>query len=49
MRLIPNGWLYNMSGTKGIELQLKSGRVVRIGSANPEELAREVSLRLRSG
>jgi hypothetical protein len=49
IRLIPHGWLYNISGTKGIEMQLKSGRVVRIGSANPEELAREVSLRLRSG
>lgn len=49
IRLIPNGWLYNVSGTKGIEIQLKTGRVVRIGSVNPEELARVVSLRLRSG
>lgn len=49
VRLIPNGWLYNISGTKGIELQLKSGRVARIGSADPEGLARAVSLRLRSG
>lgn len=49
VRLIPNGWLYNISGTKGIELRLKTGRVVRIGSTNPEELNRAVSLRLRSG
>ncbi len=43
IRMIPNGWLYNVSGTKGIELRLTSGRVVRIGSAKPEELARAVA------
>lgn len=42
VRIMPKGWLYNMSGTKGVELQLKSGRVVRIGSSNPEELAKVV-------
>lgn len=43
IRMIPNGWLYNVSGMKGIELRLTSGRVVRIGSAKPEELARAVA------
>ena len=46
VRIIPGGWLYNISGTKGIEMQLKSGRLVRIGSANPEGLARGVTARI---
>ncbi|MBL7852255.1 MAG: hypothetical protein JNN04_15235 [Cyclobacteriaceae bacterium] len=46
IRYIPGGMLYNISGTKGIELQLKGGRRVRIGSTNPEGLAREVELNL---
>jgi hypothetical protein len=42
IRWIPNGWLYNVRGTKGIEIKLKKGRVARIGSADPEGLARAV-------
>ncbi len=42
IRYIPGGRLYNISGTKGIELQLKTGRVARIGSADPVGLARAV-------
>jgi hypothetical protein len=38
IRLIPNGWLYNLGGLKGVELALVSGRVVRIGSATPGAL-----------
>lgn len=49
IRWIPRGWLYNISGTRGIEIQLKSGRVVRIGSTNPEELARAIRYRSGSG
>lgn len=43
IRLIRNGWLYNVSGSKGIELRLASGRVARIGSAKPDELSRAVT------
>ena len=46
IRIIPGGRLYNISGTKGIEMQLKNGRLVRIGSANPEGLARAVTARI---
>ena len=42
IRIIPRGWLYNINGTKGIELQLKSGRVIRIGSGEPESLQRAI-------
>ena len=37
---LPNGWLYNVSGLKAIELRFKdSTRVVRIGTDNPNEIA----------
>lgn len=39
MRIIPNGWLYNVSGPQAVELQLDTGRVVRIGTRRQAELA----------
>jgi hypothetical protein len=42
IRMIPNGWLYNISGADAVELQLKTGRVVRIGSKDPNGLAEAV-------
>ena len=39
IHFIPGGILYNASGLSAIELQLTNGRVVRIGSAEPEALA----------
>jgi len=50
IRMIPSGWLYNVSGFKAVELTLKnSRRKIRIGTDQPEEVAREVSSRLLSG
>jgi hypothetical protein len=47
IRYIPNGMLYNISGTDGIELRFNdSDRIVRIGSPNPVELKREIEKRL---
>jgi len=39
IRLIPKGWLYNVSGLDAVELVRKNGRVVRIGTDEPEALA----------
>lgn len=36
IRLIQNGWLYNVSGLRAVELKLSNGKVVRIGSDEPE-------------
>lgn len=48
LRFIPNGMMYNISGFKAIELSLTdSGRVVRIGSRQPEKLKEEIEKRLR--
>jgi hypothetical protein len=50
IRMIPSGWLYNVSGLDAIEISFKnSRRKVRIGTDRPEEIAREVSSRIISG
>src|SRR5262245_51123632 len=38
IHFIPGGILYNASGFKAVELRLTSGRIVRIGSGEPETL-----------
>jgi hypothetical protein len=43
IRFFPDGMLYNMSGNKGIELELKDRkRRIRIGSQNPALLKEEI-------
>lgn len=39
IRLIPGGWLYNVSGLDAVELTMKNGRVFRIGTDEPQRLA----------
>jgi hypothetical protein len=39
IRLIPNGWLWNVSGLEAVELSLVDGRRFRIGTDEPEQLA----------
>ena len=39
IRLIPGGWLYNVSGLDAVELKTKSGRTFRIGTDEPRRLA----------
>ena len=43
LRLTPHGWLYNVSGTKGAEITLKSGRTFRLGSDEPEMLCQAIT------
>jgi len=38
IKLMPHGWLYNVSGLKAIEIQKKNGRMIRIGSDEPEKV-----------
>jgi len=42
IRLIPGGWLYNVSGLDAVELVRKNGRVLRIGTDEPVELERAI-------
>jgi hypothetical protein len=38
IRKVPGGWLWNVSGLDALELELKSGRVFRIGTDEPRAL-----------
>jgi len=43
-RLLPNGWLFNVSGLKAIELSFKDKKsIIRIGTNKPEEIAEIVT------
>jgi len=39
IRKIPGAWLYNVSGLDAVELKLKSGKRVRIGTGEPQALS----------
>ena len=40
IRFTPRGWLFNVSGFSAIELQMKSGKRYRIGTDDPDNLAK---------
>jgi hypothetical protein len=40
IRLYPGGWLYNVSGLDAVELVLRDGKELRVGTDEPEELER---------
>ena len=44
IRKVPGGWMYNVWGFEAVELDLASGRVFRIGTDEPDELAEVLSL-----
>lgn len=47
IRMLTNGWLYNVSGRKAVELSFRDRKhVVRIGTDKPEAVAAEISRRL---
>lgn len=39
----PGGWLYNVSGFQAVEFKLKDGKKLRLGTDEPEKLARGVN------
>lgn len=39
IRLTPSGWLWNVSGLSGVEIQFDDGHRFRIGSDEPDRLA----------
>jgi hypothetical protein len=44
IRMIPGGWLYNVSGLKAIEIKFKNSKsVIRIGTDHPDEIAGIIS------
>lgn len=43
IRKIPGGWMWNISGLQAVELKMKNGRILRIGTDEPTALAAVVS------
>lgn len=48
IRIIPGGWLYNVSGLDAVELQMKDGKKYRIGTDVPDELLRFLQQKIKS-
>ena len=47
IRIIPNGTLYNISGTDGVELKFNdTNRIIRIGTRDSSALKKEIEKRL---
>ena len=49
IRFTPRGWLFNVSGFSAIELQMKNGKRYRIGTDDPNNLAKAVDEALNQG
>ena len=43
IRFTPRGWLFNVSGFSAIELRMKNGKLYRIGTDEPNNLARALN------
>ena len=46
LRLIPNGWLINVSGLDAVELRYRGGGVLRIGTDQPWQLCDAIQVQL---
>lgn len=49
IRMGPSGWMYNVSGLDAVEIELKNAGKFRIGTDEPEELARAIRQRIEIG
>jgi hypothetical protein len=49
IKLIPGGWLFNVSGLRAVELQMVNGKRYRIGTDDAEGLALAIEETRRSG
>ncbi|KAA5546321.1 hypothetical protein FYK55_03590 [Roseiconus nitratireducens] len=47
IRLIPHGWMFNVSGLDAVELDLPNQRKFRIGTDEPQELCAAIQKVLR--
>lgn len=48
IRLTPDGWLWRVSGLRGVELLFESGRRFRIGTDEPDRLANVLVTAIRA-
>lgn len=43
IHMIPGGWIWNVSGLDAVELTLANGRVLRVGTDEPQALSRAIA------
>lgn len=43
IHLTPNGWLYNVGGRGAVQLELRDGRRLRVGTDEPERLCEAIT------
>ena len=48
IKMIPHGWLFNVSGFDAVEIQLQNGRKYRIGTDEPDELCSAIEAVIQS-
>ncbi len=48
IRKVPKGWMYNVWGLDAVDLELKNGKVFRIGTNDPDGLQTAVLLQRKS-
>lgn len=46
IRWFGKGWLFNVSGLDAVELHLKNGKIIRLGTDEPEALLRAINANL---
>ena len=47
IRILKNGWLYNIKGLDAVELKMKNSKsIIRIGTADSQNLKREIDMKL---
>lgn len=44
IHLTPNGWLYNVGGSRALQLELADGRRLRVGTDEPERLSETIAV-----
>ena len=49
IRFTPRGWLFNVSGYSAIEMEMKNGKRYRIGTDDPDNLAKALDEALNKG
>ena len=47
IHLIPNGWIFNVSGLQAVELQMRNGRTYRIGTDDVRGLTNAVETNMQ--
>jgi hypothetical protein len=45
IHMTPKGWIYNVSGLRGVEIVLTSGKTLRLGTDEPQALANAINNR----